>query len=108
MRAVITSEAKQSAGSKWRVCFVAALLAMTTKTWAASSPTVGACQSSGTAAGACWQAELEKTQKAWDACQGDVDKFCEGIQVGEGRLKNCLKAHKAKLSCQCKAAQGLR
>ena len=65
-----------------------------------------ACREAVTPAKPAWQAELEKTQNTWMACQEDVDKFCEGVQVGEGRLENCLKAHQAKLSKKCKAARG--
>src|SRR5258708_383447 len=73
-----------------------------------TASTEGACTSSGTSAGACWQAELGKVQSANAACQAEIDQFCEGIQVGQGRIENCLKAHKKKLSPKCKTAQGLR
>jgi hypothetical protein len=53
-----------------------------------------------------WQVQLEKAQDSGAACQDDIDKFCEGVQVGEGRLEKCLKAHQSKLSKRCKAAQG--
>jgi hypothetical protein len=57
---------------------------------------------------AAWQAELEKAQTAWNACHKEIDQFCEGVQVGEGRLESCLKAHVKKLSPACKKAQGLK
>src|SRR5262249_26316536 len=55
-----------------------------------------------------WQAELDKAEKTGDACKEDVAKYCDGIQVGEGRLQACLKAHRSKLSKNCKAVQGWR
>lgn len=54
-----------------------------------------------------WQKELEKAQKTNAACQAEIDKFCEGVQVGEGRIEACLKANKKKLSKKCRSAQGL-
>jgi hypothetical protein len=36
-----------------------------------------------------------------------VEKFCEGVQVGERRIEDCLKANKKKLSKECRKAQGL-
>ncbi|OGR93586.1 MAG: hypothetical protein A2992_05605 [Elusimicrobia bacterium RIFCSPLOWO2_01_FULL_59_12] len=66
-----------------------------------SAPAAG-CLSSATAVGACWEKELEKVRQAGEACQADIDAFCEGIQVGEGRLEACLKAHKRKLSKKCR------
>ena len=57
---------------------------------------------------AAWQQDLHKAQSSGEACQDDIDTYCEGIQVGHGRLEKCLKAHKAKLSSNCKAALGLR
>ena len=39
--------------------------------------------------------------KAKEACQADMDKFCPGVQPGEGRLLQCLDAHKQQLSRSC-------
>jgi hypothetical protein len=37
------------------------------------------------------------------ACKGDVDKFCQGVQQGEGRIAKCIAQHKEELSPGCKA-----
>jgi len=80
-----------------------------------SSETAGACVESSTscpqgvnASTAAWKLELQKVQSAREACQDDIDKFCEGVQVGKGRIEKCLKAHKNKLSTKCRTAQGLK
>jgi hypothetical protein len=39
-------------------------------------------------------------------CSGDVEKFCQGIQQGEGRIAKCLAQHKEELSPDCKARLG--
>jgi len=66
-----------------------------------------ACRQAVTPARPEWQRELEKTEKKWNACREDVDKYCEGIQVGDNRLVACLKAHRKKLTPACRKAQGL-
>ncbi len=38
-----------------------------------------------------------------ETCRAEVDKFCQGVQPGEGRLINCLKGHDAELSDACRA-----
>lgn len=38
------------------------------------------------------------------ACKPDMEKFCKGIELGDGRLMKCLKEHKDELSPDCKAA----
>jgi Cysteine rich repeat len=35
-------------------------------------------------------------------CQADVEKFCAGVQPGQGRILQCLKQHEADLSAECK------
>jgi len=43
------------------------------------------------------------------ACSGDVQKFCQGVTPGGGRILDCLAKQKDKLSDACKkviAAQG--
>jgi hypothetical protein len=39
--------------------------------------------------------------RAENACQADIDKLCQGIQPGEGRILACLKTNKAKVSQPC-------
>ena len=52
------------------------------------------------------RADLAQTQQRQKhrhlACQADVDKFCKGIQPGEGRILKCLKDHQAELSPSCR------
>lgn len=38
------------------------------------------------------------------ACKGDIKKFCSNVPVGNGRVKDCMKAHLPELSEQCKEA----
>jgi hypothetical protein len=37
------------------------------------------------------------------ACAGDIEKFCPGVQQGEGRIAKCMAQHKEELSPGCKA-----
>jgi len=39
-----------------------------------------------------------------EACKGDLQQYCQGVQPGGGRLAKCLKANEAKLSDACKSA----
>lgn len=43
----------------------------------------------------------EGLNKKKEACRGDVEKFCKGVEPGEGRLIKCLQEHKAELSKDC-------
>ena len=45
----------------------------------------------------------QKFQAAKAACQPDVQKFCQDVQPGGGRVMQCLRAHEAELSDACKA-----
>jgi len=38
-----------------------------------------------------------------EACKGDVEKLCPGVQPGEGRIGACLKEHKKDVSRECKS-----
>jgi hypothetical protein len=37
-------------------------------------------------------------------CAADLAEHCSGVEAGEGRLLECLKANEAKLSDRCKGA----
>jgi len=42
--------------------------------------------------------------KPWkEACKDDVDKLCDGVKPGEGRVTACLLGHPKKLSADCRA-----
>ncbi|HEY5101233.1 MAG TPA: cysteine rich repeat-containing protein [Steroidobacteraceae bacterium] len=38
------------------------------------------------------------------ACKQDIHALCKDIQPGEGRVKECMKAHRDQLSPGCKSA----
>ncbi len=38
-------------------------------------------------------------------CKDDVERLCAGVQMGGGRILQCLKSHKEEMSVGC--AQGL-
>ena len=52
-----------------------------------------------------WEVAKEQADKAWDACEPDVEKFCEGVQAGANRVERCLDAHAVELSSGCAAAR---
>tara|TARA_Y100001972_G_scaffold123129_1_gene169894 strand:+ start:63 stop:383 length:321 start_codon:yes stop_codon:yes gene_type:complete len=39
-----------------------------------------------------------------EACAEDRAKFCEGVQPGQGRMRDCYLKHQNELSQQCKDA----
>jgi hypothetical protein len=39
-----------------------------------------------------------------EACRADVEKLCQGIRPGDGRLRACLKSNKDRISEGCKTA----
>ena len=41
--------------------------------------------------------------RAEDACRADVERLCQGIAPGGGRLMACLRANQAQVSQACKA-----
>jgi Skp family chaperone for outer membrane proteins len=40
--------------------------------------------------------------KAHEACLKDIETYCSDIQPGQGRMRDCLKANKEKISTECK------
>jgi hypothetical protein len=43
-----------------------------------------------------------KVREAKKACADDVDKFCQDVKAGGGRIGKCLKQHADELSTECK------
>ena len=41
---------------------------------------------------------------ALKACKPDIARFCSQVPPGEGRVRNCMKAHLPELSEPCKEA----
>jgi hypothetical protein len=39
-----------------------------------------------------------------EACKADIAKLCVGLEPGGGRIRECLKTNRDKLSDDCKAA----
>ncbi|HEX3903791.1 MAG TPA: cysteine rich repeat-containing protein [Polyangia bacterium] len=42
--------------------------------------------------------------KVREACHDDVERLCKEVEPGDGRLRECLRAHKDELSEGCKTA----
>ena len=38
------------------------------------------------------------------ACKSDLQSLCAGVQPGGGRIRDCMKEHRAQLSADCKMA----
>jgi len=47
----------------------------------------------------------EARAKMRAACASDVQKFCAGVERGNGGLRECLRSHRAELSSDCVAAR---
>jgi Cysteine rich repeat len=45
----------------------------------------------------------QRFQAAAEACKPDVEKFCQDVQPGGGRIIQCLRQHETELSDACKA-----
>ena len=50
------------------------------------------------------QAAAAEGQRPREACRADFERLCKGIKPGEGRIKDCIKAHRAEISAQCRSA----
>ena len=50
------------------------------------------------------QTMQQRLQEMSDACQGDVQQFCQDVRLGGGRLAQCMQQHASELSPSCKAA----
>ena len=42
--------------------------------------------------------------KVREACHDDVERLCKDVKPGEGRIRECLHAHRDELSAGCQAA----
>jgi hypothetical protein len=49
-------------------------------------------------------AQEDIAEKALQACQPEIDKFCSQVTPGDGRLLACFAAHEDKLSGKCEWA----
>ena len=44
----------------------------------------------------------DRIEQVADACKGDAERLCKGIEPGEGRILRCLFLHRDQLSEGCK------
>ena len=49
------------------------------------------------------QAMEAQRKEVSKACHNDVQRFCEDVAPGEGRIAQCLKQHQSELSTACKS-----
>lgn len=47
------------------------------------------------------QYPYQEFTKGEGACKGDIQKFCSGIERGDGKVWNCLKKNESQLSKGC-------
>lgn len=47
--------------------------------------------------------QMQARVASWrQACEGDVQKLCSGIESGGGKVAKCLREHRSELSASCK------
>ena len=49
-------------------------------------------------------AKMSKLIRTADACEGEVDKNCEDVRTGKGRLMQCIRDRQDKFSSVCRTA----
>ena len=49
-------------------------------------------------------AQPAPSDSALTACKSDIARFCNNVEVGDGRVKACMKSHLSQLSEPCKEA----
>jgi hypothetical protein len=47
----------------------------------------------------------EARAKMRTACASDLQKFCAGVERGNGALRECLRSHRPELSSECLSAR---
>jgi len=45
-----------------------------------------------------------KVREFMDSCKAEVQKYCQDVTPGEGRIIQCLKGHEGQLSARCKGS----